>query len=122
MKTLHACKKRALVNLSVIFVASFLLMGCTFLPKQSAKKPLTDRDLAIQKAQELFKEKQKEGIALIEGPCLSDEIIPDWVADVAHTPRQPVDDLPENQCSAYNSGIAHHFVELDVAGRIIRAE
>ena len=41
--------------------------------------------------------------------------------DVAHDPRQAVDDDPANQCAAYRSGEAHHFVELDPDGRFIRS-
>ena len=43
-------------------------------------------------------------------------------ADVAHDPRQDVDDEPENECEAYRSGEAVHFVELDPDGELIRAE
>lgn len=103
-------------------IASLLVAGCSLTPRENRSRPLTDREIAIQKAKELFKEKQKEGIALIEGPCLTNEIIPDWVVDIAHQPRQAVDDLPENQCSAFGNGTAHHFVELDVSGQLIRAQ
>jgi hypothetical protein len=81
----------------------------------------SDRDLAIQKAKELFEQKRAEGMDFSNGPCLSDEIIPDWCADVAHNPRQPVDNRPENQCQSYREGRVHHFVELDPEGNLIRA-
>ena len=57
---------------------------------------------------------------MARGPCLG-VIKPDWVADVAHDPRRPVDDEPQNQCQAYRDGRAHHFVELDPAGHYIRS-
>jgi hypothetical protein len=44
------------------------------------------------------------------------------VADVVHSPRDPIDDLPENQCQAYLEGRAKHFVEIDVNGNIIRVK
>jgi hypothetical protein len=106
-------------NIAILF-ASFFIAGCSLVSRPT--KILTDEELAIQKAQDLFKKSLKDGIALSDGPCLSNEIIPDWVADVAHNPRQAIDDLPENQCSTFNDGSAHHFVELDVAGRLIRAQ
>jgi hypothetical protein len=81
----------------------------------------SDRDLAIQKAKELFEQKRAEEMDFSNGPCLSDEIIPDWCADVAHNPRQPVDNRPENQCRSYREGRVHHFVELDPEGNLIRA-
>ena len=43
------------------------------------------------------------------------------VADVAHDPRQPVDDDPANQCEEHPSGEADHFVELDPEGNFIRS-
>jgi hypothetical protein len=49
---------------------------------------------------------------LINGPCLG-VIQDDWVCDVAHSPRQAVDNLLENQCADYRTGNAHHFVEVD---------
>ena len=82
---------------------------------------LSDRDLAINKALEVFKQKQAEGMDFSNGPCLSEEIVPDWCADVAHNPRQPVDNRPENQCRSYREGRVHHFVELDPEGNLIRA-
>jgi hypothetical protein len=80
------------------------------------------RDEAVRKAKELFAQKQREGMDFSSGPCLSEEIIPDWCVDVAHDPRQPVDDEPANQCRSYGDGRVHHFVELDPNGNVIRAQ
>lgn len=55
------------------------------------------------------------------GPCLG-VIMENWVADVAHDPRTDMDDDPANQCEAYRSGDADHFVELDPDGNVLRAE
>ena len=54
------------------------------------------------------------------GPCLG-VIKPSWVADVAHDPREDVDDAAQNQCEAYRSGEADHFVELMPEGEFIRS-
>lgn len=80
------------------------------------------REEAIQKAKELFERKKREGADFSRGPCLSEEIVPDWCVDVAHNPRQRVDDDPANQCRSYREGRVHHFVELDPDGNVIRAE
>ena len=58
-----------------------------------------------------------------DGPCLSNSIpnATDWVCDVAHWPRQSVDDVVKNQCSAFREGKAHHFVEVDTNCNLIRA-
>ncbi len=58
---------------------------------------------------------------LANGPCLSNDFYPDYVCDVAHDPRQPIDNRPENQCSFYRMGIAHHFVEVTPECKFIRA-
>jgi len=58
-------------------------------------------------------------------PCLSDNNlewnVSDWVCDVAHSPREAMDDLPENQCLEFREGKAHHFVEVDPNCNFIRA-
>lgn len=55
-----------------------------------------------------------EGKDLSEGPCLLDPMPEDnnWVCDIAHDPRQPVDNEMQNQCDAWNNGTAKHFIEL----------
>lgn len=58
--------------------------------------------------------------SLSSGPCLSEKIANDWVCDVAHNPRQEIDNLPENQCTAFRTGYAHHFVEVDENCELIR--
>jgi len=74
----------------------------------------------IRLAQQAYERAQAAGVDMSRGPCLG-VIKPGWVADVAHDPRQDVDDEPENQCEAYRSGEAEHFVELDSAGKFIRS-
>lgn len=85
-------------------------------------KQKADKDLAIAQAIELWRIALLSGDDLSSGPCLSNKVIPDWVADVAHNPRQDIDNLPANQCTAYLSGEAKHFVEIDLEGNLIRAE
>lgn len=66
-------------------------------------------------------------LELSDGPCLSDTEgggnwdMEDWVCDVAHEPREPVDNLPENQCREFREGKASHFVEVDPNCELIRA-
>ncbi len=82
---------------------------------------LTDRERAIREALRVYQEAKAQGVDMSAGPCLAEEIIPDWCVDIAHSPRQPIDDLPENRCQSYRSGRVHHFVELDPDGNLIRA-
>lgn len=71
-----------------------------------------------------YHDAKAKGTDLDRGPCIAEELpgLPDWVADVAHEPRQPVDDDPANQCQRFRNGEAHHFVELDPSGQLIRAQ
>jgi hypothetical protein len=84
-----------------------------------------ERQAAIGAARAVYEKERLAGKDFSSGPCLANPLPPpneNWVADVAHDPRRPVDDDPANQCSAYRDGRADHFVELDPDGRLIRAE
>jgi hypothetical protein len=74
----------------------------------------------VRLAKRAYDRAQARGVDMSRGPCLG-VIKPGWVADVAHDPRQDVDDEPENQCAAYREGQADHFVELDPQGNFIRS-
>ncbi|MEM1536032.1 MAG: hypothetical protein QXQ82_02515 [Candidatus Pacearchaeota archaeon] len=53
------------------------------------------------------------GRDLSEGPCLLDPMSnAEWVCDIAHKPREAIDNLRENQCNAWHNGTAKHFIEL----------
>jgi hypothetical protein len=82
-----------------------------------------DRTAAINAAKAVYADAKRSGVNLGKGPCLAEKLpgLSDWVVDVAHDPRRPVDDLAANQCARYRSGEAQHFVELDPAGNLIRA-
>lgn len=106
----------ALLTVMLIAILLPLLPALTF---SSAKD---DRQEATERALEAYRQKKTTSDSLEQGPCLTETLMPDWVADIAHNPRQPVDDQPENQCQSYLEGKTHHFVELDPQGNIIRAE
>lgn len=74
----------------------------------------------IRYGQNLVSEHRAAGRDLNAGPCLDDgETFPGWVIDVAHDPRQAIDDRPENQCPAFSEGRADKFVELAPDGSLI---
>jgi hypothetical protein len=83
-----------------------------------------EKDAAIVAAEAAYAKADADGVDFARGPCVAETLsgLDDWVADVAHDPRQPVDDKPANQCRRYRSGQAHHFVELDLRGKVIRAK
>lgn len=74
----------------------------------------------IALAKQAYEQAKTQGVDMTNGPCLG-VIKPGWVADVAHDPREDVDDEPANQCAEYRSGEADHFVELDPEGNFIRS-
>lgn len=79
-----------------------------------------EADRAVNQALVLFRESKRNNMDLTGGPCLSDALIPGWVADIVHKPRSSVDNLPENQCPSYLRGSSKHFVEIDTEGAVIR--
>jgi hypothetical protein len=79
---------------------------------------------AINEAKRTYAKVEAQQKDLTAGPCLAEQLpgLPDWVVDIAHDPRQAVDDEPANQCARFRAGEAHHFVELDPIGELIRAQ
>lgn len=99
--------------LGLVFLLSLYLLSA---PKMGAK------EVAIKKAKEAYALQKKAGVDFSDGPCLSNNLMKDWVADIAHNPRTSVDNQPQNQCSAYREGRAEHYVELDPDGNYIGAQ
>ena len=104
--------KRALLLMAALAVMVFL-SGC------AEQKPDAERQ-AVDACKSLCASQLSGGANLSDGPCLSNGVASGWVCDVAHDPRQPVDDEPANQCSAYGVS-ASHFVEVDADCDLIRA-
>lgn len=90
----------------------------SFAPKGISKSEI---DTAINQANFLYRQRKAMRVDFSTGPCLSNALMPGWVVDIVHSPRTSIDELPENQCSAYIGGKAVHFVELDTEGNLIRA-
>lgn len=103
----------------MIFIAVMLILGVK--PVQNGQPKLSDFEQALmENAKEIYQEKKAQGIDMTSGPCLSEDIEIDWVLDIAHVPREPIDSLSENQCQNYRNGKAKHFIELDPKGKLIR--
>ena len=102
----------------VISVAVLVIQ--TNQPPAYKKGSSSTYDTAVRGALALFQRRTKEGMNMETGPCLTNDLMPDWVVDVVHSPREPSDDFPENQCQAYREGRADHFVELDINGNLVR--
>ena len=82
----------------------------------------TEIDTMVGRAQKLYRDRKALGIDFSTGPCLTNDLAQDWVADIAHNPRERSDNLAENQCPAFLEGRAKHFVELDVQGEVIKVK
>ena len=93
------------------------------LGRGSSSSSTSDRTHAIAAAKHAYARAVKRGDDLARGPCIAERLpgLDDWVVDIAHDPRQPGDDLPQNQCARFRAGEAHRFVELTPGGRVIRA-
>ena len=54
----------------------------------------------------------------ISSQCLGN--CEDYAVDIVHVPRNPEDNLPENQCEDFRAGRVSHFIEMDKLGNIVR--
>ena len=111
----------------LLLVSSGLLatLGAAYLRTGESILGITisnDRNAAIEEAHLVYERYKQEGLDFSNGPCLSNELIHDWVLDIARDPRTEEDDKSENQCRDFVLGVAHHFVELDPDGNLIQAE
>jgi hypothetical protein len=106
--------KSALIILVIPVI--LLLSGCV------SEEGKTDQDKVISACVSECKAWLNAGKDLSNGPCLLNPIqdMTDWVCDVAHNPRQNIDDNPNNQCSAFREGKAHQFVEVDLNCDLIK--
>jgi hypothetical protein len=127
--TKKSMKKAFLFSLILLLP---LLAGCTKTVQKAVdagtgigaleKKQQADKELAKINCIELCQAEFLKGTDLSDGPCLGNPIpgLEDWVCDVAHSPRQAVDNDPANQCSSYRFGQAKHFVEVDESCNFIK--
>ena len=104
----------------VILLLVIALVGILLIPR----KPVDQTQSIIESCKNLCVQTLNSGMDLTNGPCLSDNnpdwTYEDWVCDVAHWPREDVDNQPENQCQEFRSGNAHHFVEVNPSCEYIR--
>ncbi|MFQ6135584.1 MAG: hypothetical protein ACE5PM_00185 [Candidatus Hydrothermarchaeales archaeon] len=112
---------RKRIFLDILVIGILLISGCIEGERKVTAPQESAKDRAISACKQECNARLIAGEDFTKGPCLSNEIIEDWVCDVAHDPRQDVDNMPENQCSAFRERKAHHFVELDTECNLIKA-
>jgi len=120
---------------SCIMLSVFIILAITGCEVERPKPPIDvnklnwglEHSIALEKAKEVYQQANSQALDLSNGPCLSNYLHGNidypqtvWVLDIAHNPRQAVDDLPENQCSAYRDGQAMNFIEFDEQGNLIK--
>lgn len=110
------------LTLVVIFVVSFFTILVN--KKDYTYKPgiSVEFDRAVNQAQTVYRQKKNLGQNFEAGPCLTNDLMTGWVADIVHNPRQSIDNNPQNECQAYLEGRASHFVELDLDGNVVRVQ
>jgi hypothetical protein len=109
------------LSLLLLLLALALIAGCGGGGDGGGSE---DEDQAVAAAKVAFEHAQESGVDLDRGPCVAENLagFEDWVVDIAHDPREAVDDDPANQCDRYRTGVADHFVELTPDGDLIRAQ
>lgn len=108
------------LSLAIVIGVALITLYINNISPKSVKK--SELDSAINQAKYLYRLAKEQGRDFSSGPCLSNALMPSWVADIVHHPRAPIDDLAENMCPSYREGRAQHFVELDLDGNLIRAQ
>jgi hypothetical protein len=119
------------MKLLILLILIIFICGCTLFqsqPEENESISLTS-DVVISSCESLCRSALNSGEYLESGPCLSDAKsnwepnwnVNNWVCDIAHYPRQPIDNLQENQCQGFKEGKAQHFVELYPNCTLIRA-
>lgn len=81
-----------------------------------------ESDRAVNQAKHFYGLRKASGESFANGPCLSDALMPNWVADIVHNPREAIDDQTAYQCPSFLEGKAQHFVELDMEGNVVRVK
>ena len=119
-----ALARLAAILAILLFLSFLLLAGClqfgtgTPNPSLSLVRASSPTDTCVKACRSA----RVLGQNLDNGPCLLNPIPdePAWVCDIAHNPRQAVDDEAANQCPVYADGKADRFVELTPDCELIR--
>ena len=81
-----------------------------------------EKDSAVNQAIAEYQRQKALGVDFSDGPCLTNDLMSNWAADIAHSPRSKEDNLKINQCQSVIEKRVLHFVELDPDGNVIRVK
>lgn len=107
--------------LLALTLTTLMLSACSKNQVATITPTPSTQDTALKNALNLYAQKKSAGADFSNGPCLG-LVAPDWVTDIAHNPRRSIDDDPKNQCADFINGQAHHFIELDPDGKLIKIQ
>jgi hypothetical protein len=112
--------KYSIILILVLILEAFL-SGCIGQTEQTTTTTTTQtlKERAIDTCIQKCRDALNAGQDLSSGPCLDNRIVEGWVCDVAHSPRQTIDNDPANQCSEFGK-TANSFVEVDTSCNFIR--
>ncbi|MFH1239648.1 MAG: hypothetical protein V1672_00350 [Candidatus Diapherotrites archaeon] len=107
--------------IAAVLILFSLLLFTDFFNYPTVEK-LSTQDAAVKMCRDLCELKISDGGDLSAGPCIGNPIqeMPNYVCDIAHNPRTEIDNLPENQCSAFRENNAEYFIELDENCELIK--
>lgn len=96
----------------IIFIL-ILLAGILNVYLRNVSDYKENKELAIKECIrecELFISK---GNIVTDGPCISQEIIPNWACDIVNVPKiKLIDNNLKNQCESYNKNKVKNLVEV----------
>lgn len=110
-----------LIILIIILIVVAILLISTRSTITNTNKTNSNKQLAISRCISICYSKLDAGVNLNNGPCISNNVVNDWVCDIAHNPREEIDNKSNNECSDYLNNSKHHFVELTTNCKLIRA-
>ncbi len=113
-------KKLILGALLLMMVATIFIFSNSGVNSTKQTVSKTKEQELINLAKKKYDSEKAKGTKMDNGPCLG-MIAIGWVADIAHNPRIPADDEPQNQCEDFRTGVVKNFIELDPAGNFIRS-
>ena len=115
--------KPSLVLILTLSVFIIFLSGCAQSPGgenesavgNSETSPASYEQTLIDACIQACENAKARGTNLENGPCLLNPMPQNnsWVCDVAHDPRQDIDNLIENRCSSFGKGETKHFIEVN---------
>src|SRR6056297_3574631 len=103
-------RKVGIVVVSAVLILCLIYLGLMLILNVGENKGKNqpdefEREL-VSRAKELYYQHKKAGLDMSTGPCLTNQLVKNWVVDVAHEPRLSLDDLPKNQCDFFRQGKA----------------